>query len=119
MAHCYLEAGLRKKDTEIIIHALTKFIEIGHEPDHRALKLLGNLKHIPDELFFLLRKNFTNYGSLLQRVRQFEKPTFNTQPARDRGLMLRNLTGKRYNPKKSHKKELPYTYRKTGLGGVR
>ena len=109
---------MRKKDTEIIIHALTKFIEIGHEPDHRDLKLLGNLKQIPDELYVLLRKNFTNYGALLSRLRQFEKPTFGTQPAKDRAIFHRKQTGKRYNPKKSYKKELPYSYRKTGLGGV-
>lgn len=51
----YLEAGIRKQNTELIIHALTKFIEIGQEPHHRVLKLLGNLKRIPDELYVLLK----------------------------------------------------------------
>jgi len=32
LAASYLEAGLRQQNTEIIIHALNKFIEIGQEP---------------------------------------------------------------------------------------
>ena len=65
----YLEAGLRTENTEIIIHALTKFKEINQEPHHRVLKLLGNLRNIPDELFVLLKKDFTQYGALIQKVR--------------------------------------------------
>ncbi len=65
LASSYLEAGLRSEKTEIIIHALTKFKEIGQEPHHRVLKLLGNLKHIPDELYVLLRTDFTQYGALM------------------------------------------------------
>ena len=76
IASSYLEAGLRKEDPEIIIHALTKFIEIKQEPHERVLKLLGNLKQIPDELYVLLRQNFTTYGKLISRVRQFEFPSF-------------------------------------------
>lgn len=69
LAHSYLEAGLRKENTEIIIHALTKFMEIKQEPHDRILKLLGNLKHMPDELYVLLKKNFRNYGLMLERTR--------------------------------------------------
>ena len=72
----YLEAGLRKQDTEIIIHALSKFMEIKQEPHDRVLKLLGNLKKIPDELFVMLRKNFRRYGLMMDRVRRFEVPSF-------------------------------------------
>ena len=76
LCQCFLEAGLRKQDTELIIHALTKFIEIKQEPHHRVLKLLGNLRNIPDELYVLLKKNFTNYGLLKDNVRSFEQASF-------------------------------------------
>ena len=76
LASSYLEAGLRKQDTEIIIHALSKFLEIKQEPHDRVLKLLGNLKKIPDELFVMLRKNFTRYGLMKEKVRQFEHHSF-------------------------------------------
>jgi len=61
----YLEAGLRKQSTETIIHALTKFKEIGQVPHHRVLKQLSNLKQIPDELFVILRRDFRPYGPLI------------------------------------------------------
>ena len=113
MAHSYLEAGLRKKDTEIILHALSKFIEIKQEPHERVLKLLMNLKNIPDELYVMLKKNFTNYGAMLEKVRQFDKPTFRPQASGEyRGNFDRHHGPKRFNPKKNPKKALPYKVRK-------
>lgn len=81
MLTCYLEAGLRKQDTSIIIHALTKYKEAEQEPHHRVLKLLSNLRQIPDELFVILRRDFTRYGSLIQKVRKFEQPSFRPEAA--------------------------------------
>ena len=109
----YLEAGLRKQDTEIIIHALSKFLEIKQEPHDRVLKLLGNLKKIPDELFVMLRKNFTRYGLMKEKVRQFEHHSFRPQAlGGDKGSFDRNHSGKRYNPKKNSGKRLPKDVRK-------
>jgi len=76
MLTSYLEAGLRLQDTEMIIHALTKYTERGMEPHHRVLKLLSNLRQIPDELFVILRRDFQRYGPLIQKVRKFEQPSF-------------------------------------------
>ena len=114
LCQCFLEAGLRKQDTELIIHALTKFIEIKQEPHHRVLKLLGNLRNIPDELYVLLKKNFTNYGLLKDNVRSFEQASFRPQAdGMDKGLGVYDRTyGKRFNPKKTKKKQLPYSVRK-------
>ena len=72
----FLEAGLRKNDPEIIIHALTKFVEQKLEPHPRALKLLGNIRHMPDEIYVILRKYFPRYGAVAQDLRQFEQPSF-------------------------------------------
>ena len=115
MMHCYLEAGLRKQDTEMIIHALTKYKEAGTEPHHRVLKLLGNLRQIPDELFVLLRRDFTRYGHLIEKVRKFEQPSFRPEAAgqiKGLGVYDSKHTGKRFNPKKTPKKMLPYKVRK-------
>jgi len=108
----YLEAGLRKQNTEIIIHALTKFIEIGQEPHQRVLKLLGNLSRIPDELYVILKKNFRNYGKIIDNVRPFEQASFRPESfGKDKGIFDRKF-GKKFNPKKSPKKMLPYNVRK-------
>jgi len=87
LAASYLEAGLRKQDTEVIIHALSKFKEIGQEPHHRVLKLLANLREIPDELYVILRRDFTRFGPLIQKIRKFEQPSFRPEAAgQDKGL---------------------------------
>ena len=103
---------MRKQNTELIIHALTKFIEIGQEPHHRVLKLLGNLDRIPDELYVMLKKNFTNYGKIIDRVRPFEQASFRPEAVgKYKGIFDRKF-GKKFNPKKSPKKILPYNVRK-------
>jgi len=118
MASSYLEAALRKNDVISIHAALTKFIEIKKEPHHRVLKLLGNMVHIPDELYVLVRKNFTRYGKMIDRVRSFEKPSFRPQAdGQDKGkysgIYKREQTGKKkFNPKHNPGKKLPYSTRK-------
>ena len=113
MASAYLEAALRKSDTLTVHDALNKFIEIKAEPHERVLKLLGNMTHLPDEIFVLVRQNFTKYGKMIDKVGSFDKPSF--RPAADgqvKDHFLRNNTGKKFNPKKTPKKPLPYSVRK-------
>lgn len=86
------------------------------EPHGRVLKLLGNMKNMPDELFVYLRKNFRKYGNMLERVRKFEEPSFRPQalgkPRGGFGNFDRNYGPKKYNPKKSHGKRLSRSTRK-------
>ena len=115
LAHCYLEAGIRKEDTELIMHGLHQFLKIGLEPHHRVLKLLSNLHRLPDELYVMLRKNFPNYGKLVENVRSFEQASFRPDAVgKDKGLDLytRHKSNKRFNPKKNPGKTLPYKTRK-------
>ena len=70
----YLEAGMRKEDSAVIIDGLQKFVEIEMDPHHKVLKKLGEIKHMPDKLYMLLKANFRTYGVLQEKVRQFEKP---------------------------------------------
>lgn len=58
---------------------MEKYVELKLEPHPRQLKMLSNIKHIPDRLFVLLRKNFPNYGKIGLETREFEKPTFRPQ----------------------------------------
>ena len=74
-----LEAGMRKQDSDLIYEVMSQFLEIKQEPHPRQLKHLSNIKHIPDRLFVLLRKNFPNYGKIGLETREFEKPTFRPQ----------------------------------------
>lgn len=71
-----LEAGMRKKDSDLIYDVMEKYVELKLEPHPRQLKLLSNIKHIPDRLFVLIRKNFPHYGKIGLETREFEKPTF-------------------------------------------
>jgi hypothetical protein len=83
LATSYLEAGMRMGETgsDIICEALEKFIEIDHKPHPRVLKKLSNIKHIPDRLFVILRKNFGAEDGLMRlKTRQFEKPSFREKP---------------------------------------
>ena len=72
----YLEAGLRKEDSELIYDGLKKFHELGLVPHQYVLKKLGQLRHMPDNIYVLLKTKFPQYGLLKQRIRQFEKPKF-------------------------------------------
>ena len=77
------------------------------------LKLLGNLPRLPDELYVMLKQNFTNYGKLIERVRKFEQPSFRPDGVgKEKFIYDRNTTGKRYNPKKTPKKKISYNARK-------
>ena len=60
----YLEAGMRKEDSGMIIDGLQKFVEIGMDPHHSVLKKLGEIKHMPDKLYMLLETKFPAYGVL-------------------------------------------------------
>ena len=72
----YLEAGMRKEDSEIIYDGLKKFDELGLIPHDRVLKRLGSIKHMPDKLYMILKTKFPTYGALQSNIRQFEKPSF-------------------------------------------
>jgi len=71
----FMEAGLRKEDSDIVCEALEKFVEIGHEPHPRVLKRLSSIKKMPDRMYVLLKKHFPDYGLMKLKVRQFDKPT--------------------------------------------
>ena len=43
-----LQSAIRKSDTPLIIEALEKFLEIGHEPDDRLIKKLSLSKNLDD-----------------------------------------------------------------------
>ena len=86
---------------------------MGQEPHHRVLKLLGNMKQMPDELYMILRRDFRRYGALIENVRKFETPSFRPNAVgKDKGFGVNNPSKKRFNPKKTIKKMLPYSSRK-------
>lgn len=112
LAASYLEAGMRMGETgtDVICEALEKFVEIGHVPHVRVMKKLSNIKHIPDRLFVILRKNFNQeFGLMRLKTRQFEKPTFRPKPEG----MPQQTQGtpsfkSRFRPKKAqHQRTLP------------
>ena len=72
----YLEAGLRKEDSGIIYDGLKTFLEHDLAPHYKVLKKLGQLRHMPDNIYVLLKTKFPTYGLLTKKVRQFEKPKF-------------------------------------------
>ena len=75
-----LVAGQRLNDADLICDSLEDFVAIKHEPHHRQLKHLSNMRHIPDRLFVILKQNFKKYGLMLKGgIREFEKPTFSPQ----------------------------------------
>lgn len=51
----------------MIIEALEKFLEIGHEPDDRIIKKLSLSKNLDDQLYVLLHKNFKRFGLLRRK----------------------------------------------------
>ena len=65
----YLEAALRKEDSELIYKGLSKFADIGLTPHHRVLKRLGDLKHVPDNIYVILKTKFPQYGNIKLAVR--------------------------------------------------
>jgi len=66
------------------------------------MKKLSNIKHIPDRLFVILRKNFGGEDGLMRlKTRQFEKPSFRKKPD---GLPMQTQgtpTFKKFKPKKA------------------
>jgi hypothetical protein len=73
----------------MIIEALEKFLEIGHEPDDRLIKKLSLSKNMDDQLYVLLHKNFKRFGLLRRKQRQFEQPKVGFG-AREHGIMYPN-----------------------------
>ena len=69
MLSTVLEAGLRKEDSDIVYDVLTSYVELKQEPHIRQLKTLSMLKHIPDRLFVLIRKNFNVQGKIGMQTR--------------------------------------------------
>ncbi len=64
-----LEAGMRKQDADFIYEIIKKYVELKIEPHQRQLKTLANLKHIPDRLYVILRKNFKLDGKIGMETR--------------------------------------------------
>ena len=65
----YLEVGLRKEDSELIYDGLKKFDELGFLPHYRTLKKLGQLRHMPDDIYVILKNKFPKYGWMTNKVR--------------------------------------------------
>ena len=60
----------------------------------------------------MLKKNFTNYGALTERVRRFEVPSFRPQALGKPRHYDRNFGNKKYAMKKPTHKKLPKHTRK-------
>lgn len=71
-----LDAAMREEDSEMIYKLLKDFLSIEKEPHPRQLKTLASLKHIPDHLYMVLKRDFNVDGAVGLKHRQFEKPTF-------------------------------------------
>ena len=65
----YLEAGLRKEDSEIIYDGLKAFLKHDLAPHYKVLKQLGQLKRMPDNIYVLLKTKFPTYGVMQKKVR--------------------------------------------------
>lgn len=85
-----LQTAMRKVDTNMTIHILEKFLEIGHQPDSRLLKKLCNVETMDDDLYVLLHKNFPHYGLLNRKQRHFEKPKVGFN-AKGHGIVFPNF----------------------------
>lgn len=112
----YLEAGMRMEEggTDIICEALLKMVEIGQTPHPRVLKKLSNIKHIPDRLFVILRKNFNQeHGLMRLKTRQFEGPSFRGKGEGMPSMTQGTPTFKKFKPKKAmHQRTLPKAVKK-------
>lgn len=111
MLSTVLEAGLRKEDSDVVYDVLTSYVELKQEPHIRQLKTLSMLKHIPDRLFVLIRKNFNVQGKIGLQTRQFEKPTFRKE-GEDKLSFKTTSNYKRTRNKKRSDPSMPKVIRK-------
>ena len=103
MLNTVLETGMRKADSDVLYDTLKLYVEQKIEPNPRQLKTMSMLKHIPDRLYVMLRKNFDMAGFVGMSTRQFEKPTFHKEKE---GILEFKQTSnyKRHRLKKQSKK---------------
>ncbi len=48
MMHMYLEIGVRMMDMRMVLDGLNMFKKIGRLPKNETLRMLGNLKNLPE-----------------------------------------------------------------------
>lgn len=50
MMHMYLEIGIKMMDMRMVLDGLEMFKKIKRTPKNEILKMLGNLKNLPEEI---------------------------------------------------------------------
>ena len=75
LVNVYMEAGLRRGDTDRVISALDTYDEIQQRPPFRFLKKLGETRDMPDRLYVRLKQHRL-FGWAAKKERRFTPPSF-------------------------------------------
>lgn len=63
MMHMYLEIGIKMMDMRMVLDGLEMFKKIKRTPKNEILKMLGNLKNLPEEIRTSLMDFEIRFGS--------------------------------------------------------
>jgi len=64
---------------------------------------LSDIRHMPDRMFVLIRKNFQHKGKMIDKVRRFEQPKLRPQ-TEDLKQWKDGPSNKKFKPKKQRRK---------------
>jgi pentatricopeptide repeat protein len=98
--NCYLEAGMRVKNSDIIVEALQEFRTIERTADPWLIRLLSGTYDLPDRIFAELKEHHLPYNLMNQlRHKQFTPATFRPK-SRQIPKVLTRINNKRIKLKK-------------------
>eukprot|EP00826_Nyctotherus_ovalis_P043413 TRINITY_DN456_c0_g1_i10.p2 TRINITY_DN456_c0_g1~~TRINITY_DN456_c0_g1_i10.p2 ORF type:complete len:140 (+),score=24.78 TRINITY_DN456_c0_g1_i10:261-680(+) len=102
----HLDAAIRLNDSNRIVETLHTIAQLGMTPKRHYLKILGQMKDLPDRVFMALQ-SFWKFANV-----RYPKHRFSSHSFRPRKRMLGRLlkrTGKHFRPHKGIKQ--PHRYR--------